>query len=122
NTLLIGERPPSNNQVYGWQWAGAGDVPNFGATDVVLGVHERPLNPTAAPDFFRKGTLVDPGDIHRYHFWSLHPGGGNWAFADGSIHFIRYNASQAQDPSSAPIQNVLEKLATRAGGENVTIP
>jgi prepilin-type N-terminal cleavage/methylation domain-containing protein len=122
NTLMIGERPPSNNQVYGWQWAGAGDDPFFGTTDVVLGVHERPLKPSATPDFFRKGVLNDPADIHRYHFWSLHLGGGNWAYADASVHFIAYNVAQAQDTSANPVMNVLEKLATRSGGESVTLP
>ena len=116
NTLLIGERPPSNSRVYGWQWAGAGDSPHFGATDVVLGVHERALTPTAAPDYFRKGTVVDPMDIHRYHFWSLHPGGANWAFADGSTRFLAYEAAAAQDPSGIRV-SVIEAMSTVMGGE-----
>jgi prepilin-type processing-associated H-X9-DG protein len=37
-----------------------------------------------------------------------HPGGRNFAFDDGSVHFITYKASQT-----------LTKLATRAGGEIV---
>ena len=41
NTLLVGERPPSNTLYYGWMWAGSGDFPYFGTTDVVLGVRER---------------------------------------------------------------------------------
>ncbi len=126
NTLLIGERPPSNNQIYGWQWAGAGDAPHFGTTDVVLGVHERALNPSAAADFFRPGSVVDPTDKHRYHFWSLHPGGANWALADGSVRFMMYNVTQSPATVStlsttAPL-NPLEAMATRAGGESVTIP
>ncbi|MDW8224226.1 MAG: DUF1559 domain-containing protein, partial [Gemmatales bacterium] len=70
-TLLVGERPPSNDLYYGWMWAGSGDFPYFGATDVVLGVRER-ISPSSAPEFYRPGTLNDPGNIHRYHFWSLH--------------------------------------------------
>jgi prepilin-type N-terminal cleavage/methylation domain-containing protein/prepilin-type processing-associated H-X9-DG protein len=119
NTLMIGERPPSISQVYGWQWAGAGDPPHFGATDVVLGVLERPLSPTATPDFFRNGTIQDPTDIHRYHFWSLHPGGANWALADGSVRFINYEAGGPQNTSSP---TVVEAMATRAGGEAVPAP
>jgi prepilin-type processing-associated H-X9-DG protein len=46
-----------------------------------------------------------------FHFWSLHPGGANLLFADGSVHFLGYTA----DP-------VLPALATRAGGETVTLP
>ena len=119
NTLMIGERPPSTSQIYGWQWAGAGDPPNFGATDVVLGVLERALTPTATPDFFRNGTINDPTDIHRYHFWSLHPGGANWALADGSVRFIGYDAA---GPQNAASPTVVEAMATRAGGEAVAIP
>jgi len=118
NTFLIGERPPSNNLLYGWQWAGAGDRPSFGATDVVLGVLERPSTPDAAPDFFREGMLDDPQDLHRYHFWSLHPGGANWAMADGSVRFLTYSAGGPQDTSGGPYTpTVIEALATRAGEE-----
>jgi prepilin-type N-terminal cleavage/methylation domain-containing protein len=119
NTLVIGERPPSTSQVYGWQWAGAGDYPHFGATDVVLGVHERALTPTAAPDFFRLGTINDPTDIHRYHFWSLHPGGALWALADGSVRFISYSAGGPETTSSP---TVVQAMATRDGGEAVPVP
>ena len=119
NTLMIGERPPSTSQVYGWVWAGAGDSPYFGATDVVLGVLERPLSPSASPDFFRNGTINDPTDIHRYHFWSLHPGGANWALADASVRFISYEAGGPQN-SSPP--SVVEAMATRHGGEAVSVP
>jgi hypothetical protein len=112
NTLLIGERPSSMNLYYGWQWAGVGDSPYFGATDVVLGVHERALTPSALPDYYREGTIQDPTDKHRYHFWSLHPGGGMWALADGSVRFISYSAGGSQGTGTA-----VEAMATRDGGE-----
>jgi prepilin-type processing-associated H-X9-DG protein len=41
-----------------------------------------------------------------FHFWSPHAGGANFAFADGSVHFLAYSA--------AP---VMRALATRAGGD-----
>jgi prepilin-type processing-associated H-X9-DG protein len=49
------------------------------------------------------GRLDNPCD--RYHFWSLHSGGGNWLFADGSVRFLTYTAG-----------SILPALATRAGG------
>jgi prepilin-type N-terminal cleavage/methylation domain-containing protein/prepilin-type processing-associated H-X9-DG protein len=120
NTLIIGERPPSSDLYFGWQWAGVGDYPHFGATDVVLGVYERVL-PDSQPDFFRRGKLYDPGNIERYHFWSLHAGGGgNWALADGSVRFISYAAGGPQDLSANPRPaNVIEALATRDRAEPI---
>ena len=40
------------------------------------------------------------------HFWSLHSGGANFAFCDGSVKLLRYSADA-----------ILPALATRAGGE-----
>jgi prepilin-type processing-associated H-X9-DG protein len=46
-----------------------------------------------------------------FHFWSPHAGGANFAFADGSVRFLRYSAD-----------HILPALATRAGGEAVAVP
>lgn len=58
--------------------------------------------------------MIDPADAHRYHFWAMHPGGGNWAFVDGSVRFIGYTAA---GPENMTNPTVLQRLATRAGGE-----
>ena len=120
NTLLVGERVPSNNLYYGWMWAGSGDSPFFGTTDVVLGVREVTA-PGATPDFFRPGSLDDPSNLHRYHYWSLHLGGANWLFADGSVRFITYAAGTqvVGTFNGVPDVTVLECLASRAGGEPI---
>ncbi|MEM7476578.1 MAG: DUF1559 domain-containing protein [Planctomycetota bacterium] len=126
NTIIIGERPPSNSNLFGWQWAGSGEFPFFGTTDVVLGVNERfdEGGVPSAPDFYRPGEIIDPDNLHRFHFWSLHPGGGMWAYADGGVHFISYGAGGPQnlDPSFVGPSNVLEALATRSGQEVVETP
>lgn len=133
NTIMVGERPPSNDLYYGWMWAGSGDSPYFGATDVVLGVREKVGTAGVSPgvlnqdpytntDFYRPGTLNDPQNIHRYHFWSLHPGGGMWLYGDGSVRFITYNAG-TQVVGTYMVGNtnrqvtLMEALASRDGGE-----
>jgi prepilin-type N-terminal cleavage/methylation domain-containing protein/prepilin-type processing-associated H-X9-DG protein len=133
NTIIVGERPPSNDLYYGWVWAGSGDYPYFGATDVVLGVREKVTptgitpralnqNPYTNTDFYRPGTLNDPQNIHRYHFWSLHPGGGMWLYGDGHVQFISYNAGTQTTGfrlnANLPPMTMIEVLASRAGGES----
>ncbi|HLJ94859.1 MAG TPA: DUF1559 domain-containing protein [Gemmataceae bacterium] len=109
NTMLVGERPPSLDLFWGW-WS-------WSAFDASLGVRNTyAVYETAAEDspvlcrsFFPEN--YRPGDntnCDTHHFWSQHPGGGNWLFADGSVRFLPYQANA-----------VLPALATRAGGEVV---
>ncbi len=125
NTLIVGERPPAANLNWGWQWAGAGGSPSgvwFGTADVVLGVHEWasfPVSSSPFTEYFRPGEFIDPQNRHRYHFWSHHPGGGQWAMVDGSTRFLSYSVdspvNETSEPGTQP--TVLAKLATRSSGE-----
>jgi len=108
STLLMGERPPSPDFVFGeWRYEhldsclGTGNH-LFGYTTDETG---RPC--PVGPQYFQPGRLANPCDMH--HFWSLHTGGGNWLFADGAVRFIGYNAGV----------NIVPKLATKAGHEIV---
>jgi prepilin-type N-terminal cleavage/methylation domain-containing protein/prepilin-type processing-associated H-X9-DG protein len=47
------------------------------------------------------------GLAHGDQYWSLHPGGANFLFTDGSVHFIKEQVGFT----------VFQSLATRAGGE-----
>jgi prepilin-type N-terminal cleavage/methylation domain-containing protein/prepilin-type processing-associated H-X9-DG protein len=113
-TLLAGERPPSADFQFGWWYAGAGQE-FTGSADMVLGVEEQDVVPYSLvpclPGVYKYG----PGDVTNqcdvFHFWSLHNGGSNFAFADGSVRFLNYSA--------APL---LPALASRAGGEAAELP
>ena len=52
--------------------------------------------------------IADTNLCDTHHFWSNHPGGGNWLFADGAVRFLPYQSNA-----------ILPALATRAGGEVV---
>lgn len=115
NTLLVGERPPSPDFWYGWWYAGEGQEKS-GSGDTVLGVRELhgPSDPYTSscppgPYHFVFGNLNNMCDT--FHFWSLHSGGANFLFADGSVDFLSYSAD-----------NILPALSTRSGGEAVSRP
>ena len=50
---------------------------------------------------------------------SLHPGGANMVYADGSVHYIKTVASDNPDGSYTSDSLVLQALGTRAAGDNV---
>jgi prepilin-type processing-associated H-X9-DG protein len=115
NTLLLGERPPSADFQFGWWYAGTGQKLS-GSADLVLGVREPNLQPIVS------GSACGPGNYPfqaargfddpcgTFHFWSPHPGGSNFAMADGSVRFLRYSA----DP-------IMPALATRDGDEAIAV-
>lgn len=56
---------------------------------------------------------------------SMHPGGANFVFADGSVHFLKNILADAgTDPGGNPIYSpaglMFQAMATRAGGEVVS--
>ncbi len=112
NTLMIGERPPSADNWYGWWYAGLGQGAS-GSPDMLLGASE--INDganyaetcPAGPYEFSPGVIDEP--CHLFHFWSLHPGGTHFALADGSVHFYSYTI----DPTLIPV------MATKSDGEVV---
>jgi prepilin-type N-terminal cleavage/methylation domain-containing protein/prepilin-type processing-associated H-X9-DG protein len=107
NTLMVGERPPSSDLTWGWWYFS--DLDNLLATQDYVGPSTGLIPSTCpVPGMFGPGNpnnICDTG-----HFWSLHKGGGNWLFGDGSVRFLSYSAA----PLTIP-------LATRAGGETVDL-
>jgi prepilin-type N-terminal cleavage/methylation domain-containing protein len=100
NTLMIGERPPSNDYYWGW-WAYS-DWDNF------IGVN----NLYVAADGYYSG-CTSPGVYmpEPKGFGAPCGGGANWVYGDGSVHFLPYSAASITIP-----------MATRSGGEVFTNP
>ncbi|MFO0890736.1 MAG: DUF1559 domain-containing protein [Isosphaeraceae bacterium] len=111
-TLMVGERSPNVAEA---TWVGA--IPGIGLctnprwpirdcepANVMVLAHTGPSPDQAwvdVPNY--KGAGADD-------FWSLHPGGANFLFSDGSVRFIK----ETVDP------RIFSFLSTRAGGEVVS--
>jgi prepilin-type N-terminal cleavage/methylation domain-containing protein/prepilin-type processing-associated H-X9-DG protein len=91
NTLMIGERDLTNQAGAVW----AGRVSSSGVASVI----GRPTWPLNTP--YGGGHVCCTSDsvCTRYAFSSLHTGGVNFAFCDGSVHFLP--TSIPTDPSQA---------------------
>ncbi len=108
NTVMLGERPPSPDNHFGWWYAGQGQSFDAAADFLLPAVEgNRTFRaPTCPRGPHRFGPGRDDDQCDQFHFWSHHPGGANFAFADGAVRLLRYAAADR-----------LPALATRAGGE-----
>jgi type II secretory pathway pseudopilin PulG len=96
HTLIMGERAISND-LYGWPYCGAGGDPTQSGCGDNLMSTQIGLSPGL------------PDGNHNYHFWSYHPELAQFLWADGSAKPLTYELDH----------NVLQALATRAGGEKI---
>jgi prepilin-type N-terminal cleavage/methylation domain-containing protein/prepilin-type processing-associated H-X9-DG protein len=107
NTVMVGERPALATPGCGF-WAYAEIDTTMGLPNSKQWCAGADADGNACPggyQWFQPGT---PGNYcDGNHFWSKHSGGGNWLFADGSVHFLSYSIGTT-------IQGY---LATKAGGE-----
>lgn len=113
NTLMVGERPPPDSLQAG-QWYSQWILERFGGPNhtIVTGQGIQfvdDLECATVESIFGPGRTDNPCD--RFHYWSLHPGGANFLFADGSSRYLPYSA-----------KNIIFPLASRMGGEIVEIP
>ena len=77
---------------------------------MIMGVRETNLQNQYAQDCPVGPYRYGPGQFENmcdvFHYWSPHPGGANFAFCDGSVKFLSYDADA-----------ILPALASRAGRE-----
>ena len=114
NTISFGERPPPDNLQAGWWYPiyTASSTGNRGPNNyMVIGGFRYLFQDTdceLSSIALGYGNLSNPCD--RFHFWSLHGNGSNFAFADGAVRFIPYSSD-----------NIVKSLASVKGGEVVDI-
>ena len=60
--------------------------------------------------------------LGQFGFRSQHPGGANFLFADGSVHFLKETIDMGNPVYSSTLANkgVYRNLSTRAGGEVIS--
>jgi prepilin-type N-terminal cleavage/methylation domain-containing protein/prepilin-type processing-associated H-X9-DG protein len=94
NTLSMGERGIPQSLYWGFFLCGFGNIDGKGDGDNLM----------TTKFGFSPGL---PDDNHNLHFWSYHPGGGNFQLLDGSVRFIGYSINFP----------VFQALSTKSGRE-----
>jgi len=134
NTIMVGERPPSEDFDFGWAFAsygwdghGTGDClmtsndPNCPAQTAAQWLSNSSGIACDTTNYASKVGLVqgkttvmcDAG-----HYWSYHIGGALFLMGDGSSRFISYSDGMQVVGS----MTIIACLSTRAGGEVFTLP
>jgi prepilin-type processing-associated H-X9-DG protein len=120
NTLMVGERPPvtqgnsgntgGNNADFCGAWVYSEIDSGLGLPSTKIGwcasVDQAGNSCPSGRQYFQQ-PLGTQNPCDGNHYWSRHTGGGNWAFADGSVHFLSYGIGI----------NIQAALSTKAGGE-----
>lgn len=113
-TILVGERPPPDSLQAGWwypvytEYCAELRGPNNGMS---LGDSRNCVESDGCFVTVTFGLGRTDNRCDRLHFWSLHPGGANFVFADGAVHFLSYSA-----------EPLIMALGSRNGGEVVELP
>jgi len=135
NTISLGEYAWGKTMNGGWGWWNSG---NYGDT---LFTSSYPMNPFNRSANEGTGAGINTGSDYICAASSFHPGGANFAFCDGSVHFLKDSINQwPQATTGASVQpfssnivvnagntytvvanmSVYQALSTRAGGEVIS--
>jgi len=83
NSLMVGERPPSNDLYWGW-WA----YSDFDNVLALPNTDDSYISGCPMPGIFKADSPSNRCAVT--HFWSMHSGGANWLCGDGSVRFFSY--------------------------------
>jgi prepilin-type N-terminal cleavage/methylation domain-containing protein len=139
NTILVGERPPSEDYDFGWAFASYG-WDGHGTGDCLMTSNDIQCPINLAADWLPNSAGIQC-DTSNYatkiglvpgkttvmcdggHYWSYHPGGALFLMSDGSSRFVSYTAGSSIAGTYNGVQmTVLVCMSTRAGGEVYSIP
>jgi prepilin-type N-terminal cleavage/methylation domain-containing protein/prepilin-type processing-associated H-X9-DG protein len=122
NTLLVGETIYHGTGTSGsFLW----DPALYGHYQVGSGTADAPESIMRVAQFRTNPPSIAIDNIKRNSFSSKHVGGANYAFADGSIHFIAQTINHTETPFAATGLNwtligTFQRLASRNDGQVVS--
>ncbi len=136
NTMLYGEHAHSRiagtdlNDVYGINWWTSGDFGDTTYSTLFPPNYFRGLDPSNPNDPSNTIPQITPrGNNFAITATSMHPGGCNFAFCDGSVRFIK-DSINSWNPkaivyakpnyTTVPPNGVYQALSTRSGGEVIS--